>query len=257
MSAPVSVAYNADQSRVAFTLAHPKGNIITLEMVQALRAALEANAQNHRLKLLTIEGAGSDFSFGASIPEHSADRIGEVLPEMHTLIYDLLDAPAVTAAVVRGRCLGGGFELALACDFILASDDATFGLPEIALGVFPPAGSVLLPWRVGGARGAAAALTGEVRSAVEWQAAGLVHVLGPAAGLDAAVSEWFARHYEARSAASLRHAAAAVRVALASHVREVLPQVERLYLDELMGTQDAVEGIRAFMEKRPPVWTHR
>ena len=101
MSAPVSVAYNADQSRVAFTLSHPKGNIITAEIVATLRAALERDAQNHRLKVITIEGAGEDFSFGASIPEHAPDQIAAVLPEMHGLIYDLLEAPAVTAAVVR------------------------------------------------------------------------------------------------------------------------------------------------------------
>lgn len=257
MSAPVSVAYNADQSRVAFTLYHPTGNIVTAEMVGALRAALESNAQNHRLKVITIEGAGGDFSFGASIPEHAPDQIGGVLPDMHALIYDLLDAPAVTAAVVRGRCLGGGFELALACDFILCADDAVFGLPEIAIGVFPPAGSALLPFRAGTARAAHAALTGEPRGAAEWERAGLVQVLGPPSALAGAVETWYARHFARRSAAALRHAAAAVRLGLATHVREVLPQLERLYLDEVMRTQDAAEGIAAFLDKRQPQWTDR
>ena len=257
MSAPVSVAFNADQSRVAFTLFHPKGNIVTAEMVAALRSGLEAVSSNHRLKLITIEGSGADFSFGASIPEHGPDQIGRVLPEMHALIYDLLDAPAVTAAIVRGRCLGGGFELALACDFILSADDASFGLPEIALGVFPPAGSALLPARVGVARAAAAAITGEPRGAADWAGAGLVHVLARAETLGAEVDAWFDRHLRPRSAAALRHAAAAVRLGLAAHVREVLPQLERLYLDELMRTEDAVEGIAAFIARRPPSWTDR
>ena len=257
MSAPVSAAFNADQSRVAFTLFHPKGNIVTAEMVGALRSGLEAVSTNHRLKLITIEGAGADFSFGASIPEHAPDQIGTVLPEMHALIYDLLDAPAVTAAVVRGRCLGGGFELALACDFILAADDAMFGLPEIAIGVFPPAGSALLPWRAGGARATAAAITGEPRGTSDWERAGLVHALGPACELSAAVDAWFDRHLAPRSAAALRHAAAAVRLGLVTHVREALPRLERLYLDELMRTEDAVEGIAAFMAKRQPDWTDR
>jgi cyclohexa-1,5-dienecarbonyl-CoA hydratase len=257
MPAPVSAAYNADQSRLAFTLSHPKGNIVTAEMVAALRAALESNAQNHRLKVITIEGAGADFSFGASIPEHAPDQIGGVLPAMHALIYDLLEAPAVTAAVVRGRCLGGGFELALACDFILCADDAVFGLPEVAIGVFPPAGSALLPFRVGAARAAHAALTGELRGAAEWERAGLVQVLGPPAALAGAVETWYARHFAMRSAAALRHAAAAVRLGLVTHVRQVLPQLERLYLDELMGTQDAAEGIAAFLDKRQARWTNR
>jgi cyclohexa-1,5-dienecarbonyl-CoA hydratase len=257
MSAPVSVAYNADQSRAALTLYHPKGNILTAEMVAALRAAIESNSQNHRLKVITIEGAGRDFSFGASIPEHAPDQIGAVLPEMHALIYDLLDAPAVTAAVVRGRCLGGGFELALACDFILCSEDAVFGLPEIAIGVFPPAGSALLPLRAGAARATTAALTGEVRGAAAWEQAGLVQILGAAEGLAGAVETWYTRHFASRSAAALRHAAAAVRLGLATQVRDLLPQLERLYLDELMRTQDAAEGIAAFMDKRQPKWTDR
>lgn len=255
MSTPVSVAFDAHNARAAFTLFHPKGNIITAEMVRSLRTALEGIAQNPHLKLITIEGAGSDFSFGASIPEHAPDEIGRVLPELHALIYDLLDAPAPTAALVRGRCFGGGFELALACDFILAEHDATFGLPEIALGVFPPAGSVLLPARVGLAAAAPSLLTAHTVTAADWQSRGLVHLVAAAGTLDAAVSEWFASTLAPRSAAALRHGTAAMRMALQAHVRSVLPQVERLYLDDLMRTHDAVEGIAAFMAKRQPTWT--
>lgn len=255
MSTPVSVAFDAHNTRAALTLFHPKGNIITAEMVRALRTALDGIAQNPHLKLITIEGAGRDFSFGASIPEHTADEIGRVLPEMHALIYDLLDAPAPTAALVRGRCFGGGFELALACDFILAEQGATFALPEIALGVFPPAGSVLLPWRVGLARAASTLMTGETVSAEEWHSRGLLHLLAGPGELDRAVDEWFAKAFAPRSAAALRHGVAAMRTGLQSHVRAVLPEVERLYLDDLMRTHDAVEGIAAFMAKRRPTWT--
>src|SRR5207249_934184 len=102
MSAPVTVAFNRDRSRAAFRLFHPKGNILTREMVQALQSALESIEPNPHLKLITIEGDGPDFSFGASVPEHAPDEIARVLPEMHALIERLLDAPAVTAAVVRG-----------------------------------------------------------------------------------------------------------------------------------------------------------
>ena len=257
MSAPVSVAFNHDRSRAAFTLFHDKGNIITAEMVAALRAALESIADNPHLKLITIAGAGADFSFGASIPEHAPDRIGGVLPQMHQLIYDLLDAPAVTGAVVRGRCLGGGFELALACDFIFAADGAVFGLPEIALGVFPPAGSALLPLRVGAARATRALLTGQSRPAAEWRDAGLVDFLVPAETLDAEVDRWFAAHLATRSAVALRFAAAAARTDLVGRVRQTLPELERLYLEDVMRTQDAAEGVAAFMARRPPDWKNR
>jgi cyclohexa-1,5-dienecarbonyl-CoA hydratase len=254
---PVSVAFDQAQSRAAFTLHHPRGNIITADMVGALRWALESVSENPHLKLITIEGSGADFSFGASIPEHVPGEIDRVLPEMHALIYELLDARAPTAAVVRGRCFGGGFELALACDFIFASESATFALPEIALGVFPPAASVLLPLRVGAAFAARTVLTGETRTAAAWQDAGLVHATAPAAELSTHVDEWFASTLAPLSAAALRHAAAAVRATLTARVRETLPQLERLYLDELMRTHDAVEGIEAFMAKRAPRWTDR
>lgn len=255
MTTPVSVAFDARHSRAAFTLFHPKGNIVTADMVASLRTALEGIGDNPHLKLITIEGAGKDFSFGANIPEHAPDEIGRVLPDMHALIYDLLDAPAPTAALVRGRCFGGGFELALACDFILAEEDAAFALPEIALGVFPPAASALLPARIGLARAAASLLTGATVSAREWHTRGLVQLLAAPGTLDVAVTEWFAGAIAPHSAAALRHAVAAMRMSLQAQVGELLPQIERLYLDDLMRTQDAVEGIAAFMAKRPPVWT--
>lgn len=253
----LTAGFNRNQTRAAFRLSHPTGNILTMEIVGALRSALESAAQNPHLKLLTIEGEGPDFSYGASIPEHAPDRIGRVLPEMHALIGDLLEFPAATGAVVRGRCLGGGFELALACDFIFAAEDAVFGLPEVTLGVFPPAAAVLLPVRAGAARATRAILTGEAGPAASWADAGLVTLVAPSPDLEGAVAAWFDRHLAPKSAAALRHAAAAARTSLVAAVRSALPDLERLYLDELMRTHDAVEGIEAFMEKRPPRWHDR
>ena len=255
MNGSVAIAFDKDRTRAAFTFSHPKGNIITVDMIEALSAGLESAAANPHLKLVTITGGGPDFSFGASIPEHAADQIGRVLPAMHALILDLLDTPAVTAAVVRGRCLGGGFELALACDVIFAAEDALFGLPEVALGVFPPAASVLLPLRVGSARATRALVTGATATVHHWEDAGLVELISRPEALDTAVDEWYSTHVAPRSAAALRHAAAAARHVLASEVRRSLPDLERLYLDRLMRTRDAEEGIAAFLEKRTPRWS--
>jgi len=250
----VNVRFNTEQTRACFTVSNPKGNVITADIVSALRAGLESIARNPHLKLVTIEGDGVDFSFGASLPEHAPDRIGDVLPEMHALIDEMLEAPAVTAAVVRGRCLGGGFELALACDFIFAEMDATFGLPEVALGVFPPAAAALLPPRVGYARATQAIITGEPLSADHWMSYGLIDLLAHPGELDGAVDHWFSVHLAPRSATALRYAAAAARAGLQAHVRATLPVLERLYLDDLMRTHDAGEGIAAFLAKRKPVW---
>ena len=254
---PLQVSFTEDHSRAAFRLFHPKGNIITAEMVAALTQALDSLNDSPHLKLLTLEGAGSDFSFGASIPEHAPGPIDRVLPEMHALIQALLDFPAVTAAIVRGRCLGGGFELALACDFVFAERDAVFGLPEIALGVFPPAAAALLPARVGLARATSAILSGASRPAEDWLRFGLVEQISEPGAIAADIDAWFELHLRARSAAALRHATAAARLALRQHTAAILPELERLYLGDLMGTADAAEGVAAFLAKRAPRWLDR
>jgi cyclohexa-1,5-dienecarbonyl-CoA hydratase len=257
VTSPVAISTDVSGARASIRLFHPKGNIITADMIGALGRALDEIAGRPQVKLVTIEGTGADFSFGASIPEHAPGEIERVLPRTHALIETLLACPAPTAALVRGRCLGGGFEIALACDFIFAESSATFGLPEIALGVFPPAACALLPARVGTSRAARAILTGAPQSAREWHEAGLVTFVSADGALAADADRWFADHLVPRSSEALRHAAGATRLALRNQVRAVLPELERLYLDVLMKTADAREGVAAFLEKRPPHWTDR
>jgi cyclohexa-1,5-dienecarbonyl-CoA hydratase len=256
MTPPVTLVINPDRSRAAVRLFHSKGNLITIAMIEALAEGLVALGGEPHLKLITIEGDGRDFSFGASIPEHAPGEIERVLPEAHRLTMALLDAPAPTAAIVRGRCLGGGFEVALACDLIFAADSATFGLPEVTLGVFPPAAAALLPARVGTARATAAILSGASVPAAEWLAAGLVTAVAPEADLANAVERWFDAYLASKSATALRYASRAARASLKREVAALLPELERLYLDDLMRTKDAREGIAAFLEKRAPRWTH-
>jgi cyclohexa-1,5-dienecarbonyl-CoA hydratase len=254
---PVHIAFDAGRTRASIRLFHPKGNIVTAAMIRALGEALDDLAGEPRLTLLTIEGVGHDFSFGASIPEHAPGAIEHVLPQAHALIERLIDLPCVTAALVRGRCLGGGFEIALACDFIFAEQSAVFGLPEIALGVFPPAASVLLPARVGTARASGALLTGATSTAAEWHAAGLVAVMSADGHLAGDVDRWFEATLAPRSAEALRYAVVAARSLLRQSVRTQLPALERLYLDDLMKSEDAREGVAAFLAKRRPEWNHR
>ena len=233
---------------------HPKGNVLTMAVMRELRGALARVADAPGTKLVTIAGAGDHFSYGASVEEHRSGAIDAALTELHALVRELLAVFVPTACVVRGRCLGGAFELALACDVIFADRTALFGSPEIALGVFPPVAAALLPWHVGSPRAARAVITGDVQSAEQWAATGLVELV--ADDLDAAVDRWFEAHLAARSAAALGVAAHAVREGTRQHLDRVLPALERLYLDRLMHTKDAVEGIEAFLGKRPPVWSH-
>jgi cyclohexa-1,5-dienecarbonyl-CoA hydratase len=233
----------------------PKANIISIAVMRELRGALAQVTPASGVKLVTLEGAGDHFSFGASVEEHRPGVIEVALAELRGTIEALLAVPAPTAAVVRGRCLGGGFELALACDLMFASTTATLGVPEITLGVFPPAAAALLPVRVGASRAAGAVLTGTALPATAWATTGLLELTAAPAELDAAVEHWFDAHLAPLSAAALRCAAIASRTTVRRQVETVLPELERLYLDTLMHTKDAVEGIEAFIAKRPPVWS--
>ncbi len=231
-----------------------RGNLLSLDLVRAIGQALHALESERGIKWLTIEGNGGEFSFGARIQEHTPESMRTVLPETHRIIKRLLTFPAPTAALVEGRCLGGGFELALACDDIIALETATFGLPEIRLAAFPPAAAALLPVRVGSSRATRAIVTGQSQDARYWHDAGLLSMVAPQAGLMDAAAAWFDAHLAPHSAIALSHAVVAARATLRAQAEPALDRAERDYLSGLLTTEDAVEGVKAFLEKRAPNW---
>jgi cyclohexa-1,5-dienecarbonyl-CoA hydratase len=230
----------------------PRANILDLEMIEALRAAVaEADVQGG-LKALILEGAGDHFSFGASVHEHKPGDIDRVLPRFHDLFRALIDFSRPLIAVVRGNCLGGGLELAAFCNWIFASPEARFGLPEVKLGVFAPVGSLVLTERVGRPAAEALCVTGQVLPAEEALEANLVdHIAEDPAE---AARAWIEQNLLPQSAVALRFAMRAVREPMREHFLRQLNELERLYLQDLMSTQDAREGIAAFLEKRNPRW---
>jgi cyclohexa-1,5-dienecarbonyl-CoA hydratase len=245
-----------DEGKVARVyLADPRSNIVDLAMMQDLTEILDGLADRRDLVAVVLGAEGPNFSFGASVPEHLPDQIGRALAGLHGLIGRLLELPAPTIAAVRGQCLGGGLELVLACDLILAEETARLGVPEIKLGVFPPAAAALLPLRLGSSRAAALILTGTTWTGTEAAAAGLVTHLALDGDLDRALNVWLGKEFLHRSPTGLLHAARAVRRSAQRAVAEQLPELERQYLDELMAEPDAVEGIRAFLDKREPLWS--
>jgi cyclohexa-1,5-dienecarbonyl-CoA hydratase len=237
------------------TLAAPKANILDKAMMLGIDAALDELGTQKNLKAIVLAGAGAHFSFGASIEDHLPDRIADTLMLLRNLLLKMAAAPAPMIAAVRGQCLGGGFELALACDLIVAEESAQLGLPEIKLGVFPPAGAALLPVRVGSGRAAEMVLTGTSWTANQAAAAGLVSKVFFSGDLETQLGAWLESDFLPRSAAALRFAAQASRRPLVRALEIDLPALERLYLDQLMGQPDAVEGVLAFMEKRQPHWS--
>jgi cyclohexa-1,5-dienecarbonyl-CoA hydratase len=232
----------------------PPGHLLSLELVRALGKALHDLESIPGIKWLTVEGRGGEFSFGAKIQEHEPSMMATVLPETHRVIKRLLAFPSPTAALVEGRCLGGGFELALACDDIIATDGATFGLPEIRLAAFPPAAAALLPPRVGASRATRAIVTGQLQSAAYWHDAGLLSMVAPSASLLDAAGSWFDTHLSPHSSVALSHAVAAARLTLRAQAEPALDTAERDYLAGLLKTDDAIEGVQAWLQKRAPNW---
>jgi cyclohexa-1,5-dienecarbonyl-CoA hydratase len=234
-------------------LDRPKGNVIDLEMIAAIRARLaELSADPGPAKLLIFEGAGEHFSFGASVEEHLPGRVAELLPAFHGLFRDLEALGVPTAALVRGQCLGGAFELALWCGVIFCEPSARFGLPETKLGVFPPLAPIALPWRVPGARATQVILSGDTYDAQGAAAWGLVDRCTSDAG--PALVQWFDERLAGKSAVAVRMAWRAARRMLSRALAIDLPELERLYLEELMAHRDPVEGLTAFLGRRPPIW---
>lgn len=225
-------------------LAAPKANVLDQVMVSELDAIFASLEERRDLHAIVLEADGPHFSFGASVEEHLPEQIEGALARLGALLRRVAAAPAPTIASVQGQCLGGGFELVLACDLIVAHEDAQFAAPEIKLGVFPPAASALLPVRIGVAGASALILTGASWSAEQALQHGLVARIG-------AVDDFLAEAFLPRSPSALRHAARAVRSSVVRALEDELPKMDRLYLDELMREPGAADGIRAFLQKKP------
>ncbi len=250
--ARLEFAHDGQVARI--TLAAPKANILDRVMMSDLQAIFEELTSRRDLKAIVVAGEGPSFSYGASVPEHLPDQIAATLEQLHSLLLAAARAPAPTIAAVRGQCLGGGFELVLACDLVMAEVNAQFGCPEIKLGVFPPAASALLPVKVGLGWASSMVLTGASWSGTTAAQCGLVSRVTAVEGLDCDLEEWLEADFLPRSAAALRHAAHAIRQPLLRALEEELPVLERMYLDDLMKEPDAIEGIHAFLDKRQPHW---
>jgi cyclohexa-1,5-dienecarbonyl-CoA hydratase len=252
---PVRVEREADGALRRVVLTGGRGNVLDRAMVDALAEVARDVRDDPRVKAVVLEGAGAHFCYGASVAEHLPGEVAGMLARFHALFGRLLEGDVVWLAAVRGRCLGGGLELAAFCHRVFAAPDAVLGQPEVALGVFAPVASAFLPERVGRAAAEDLCLTGRTVGAAEALAMGLVDEVAdhPAA----AALAWARTHLLPRSASSLRHAVRAVRWDLARDFPRRLAELERFYLDRLMATEDAVEGLRAFLEKRPATWRDR
>jgi cyclohexa-1,5-dienecarbonyl-CoA hydratase len=259
MTSPLRAWRERDGRLLRVRLSRPKANVLDAEMVAALDEAFSVAARPDgdapALRGVLLDAEGPHFSFGASVEEHLPERCADMLRGFHALLLRMLELPVPLLVAVKGQCLGGGLELACAGGPIFAGRDAKLGQPEIALGVFAPAASCLLPERIGPAAAEELLLSGRSVGAEEALRLGLVSAVVDDA--EAAALAWFDAHLAARSASSLGFAVRAARAGLVERVRAKLAGLEALYLDRLMRTHDAGEGLTAFLEKRAARWEDR
>ncbi len=253
--APLEIRRERNGRLSRLRLNRPKANVIDAEMIAALDAAFAGVAENPDILAVLLDHAGAHFSFGASVEEHLPERCAAMIEALHALIKRMLACPVPILVAVRGQCLGGGLEVAMAGSLIFVAPDAMLGQPEIKLAVFAPAASCLLPRLV--ARCHAEDLLYSGRGVSGARAAEIGLAASAAVDPEAAALAYFDDHLAGLSASTLHLAVEAARGGFRDEVAADLDRVETLYLETLMRTHDAVEGLKAFVEKRPARWEHR
>ncbi len=255
MSRNPSIKITETPGALRIVLARPPLNVLDVEMMKEINGAVESIRLNPEIKALVIAAEGRAFCAGVSVEEHLDARAGEMLMTFDRIFRYLHALPCATVAAVHGAALGGGAELAAFCDVVIAAEDAKIGQPEINVGVFPPIAALHYPKRIGQARTLQMLLGGEILGAREAERIGLIDRVVPAEQLEAAVDDTV-RKFTGKSSAVLAVTRRAV-LGSTDEFERALDELEELYMNQLMQCQDATEGLRAFLEKRQPVWSNR
>jgi cyclohexa-1,5-dienecarbonyl-CoA hydratase len=235
-------------------LANPPLNVIDIPMMEELTQALAEIEGEFEISTILITAEGKAFSAGVDVAAHTPERIGEMLEKFHGVIRGLVATKKVTIAAVYGHCLGGGAELAMVCDFVYTIESAQWGFPEINLGCYPPVACTALAALVGQKRAAELILTGRTINGTEAAEIGLATRAVADGQLESAVSECIQRLGQF-SPAALAITKKASYAWDSVHFDKGLARAEKIFLEELMRTADAQEGVRAFLEKREPRWS--
>jgi len=247
-----SFALSHGEQILTVTLDAPKANVLDQQMMTEIIQIVSDKATNPTVKALVFQGEGPHFSFGASVQEHQKEFVADMLKLFHKMMRLLIETSKPMFALVRGNCLGGGLELAALCHWIFASEDAMFGQPEINLAVFPPVASLILPHRIGQSHADDLVVSGRTIDAQTALRMGLVHTVS--AQPDSDLEAFISKHILPKSRTALEFAARTSRYEMTQAFLRHIEELEKIYVEELMQTDDANEGIRAFLEKRKPVW---
>ncbi|MBW7860582.1 MAG: enoyl-CoA hydratase/isomerase family protein [Rhodocyclaceae bacterium] len=249
--------YQLDAGLITITIDRPPYNVLDIALMEELNHALDQAAKEESAKVLMITSAGEKvFSAGVDVMDHTPDKVVQMIDVFHGILKRLMVFPLPTVAALNGSAMGGGCELAIACDMVVAAEGTKIGQPEIKLGVFPPIAAILMPKIVSLPKVMELLLGGGLIDAAEAERLGMVNRVVPRESFRADARA-FVEQFLSLSRVALIYTKRAIREASGKPFFEALFTVEQIYLKELMATADAVEGLNAFMEKRKPVWTDR
>ena len=248
------IALSTEEQVARLTLHNPPLNVIDIPMMEELSQALTDFESRPEISTVVISGSDKAFSVGVDVAAHTPEKIEQMLTKFHAVIRALVSTKKITLAQVEGHCLGGGAELAMVCDIVITSPTAIWGFPEIRLGCYPPVACTALAALVGQKRAAELIFTGRTMNGNDAAQIGLATRV--ASDVDAALEESLS-DLRNLSPAALAITKKAFYAWDAMHFDKGLARAERLYFDDLMKTEDAREGINAFLEKRPPHWKGR
>ena len=252
-----NIVFETKESNAFLTINRPPLNILNISVMEEINEVLNSIVGNKEIKVLVISSSGEKaFSAGVDVADHTEDKVEKMLQVFHDIFRNLSKLDQVTVAALKGLTLGGGCEIALFCDLIIAADNLKIGQPEIKLSVLPPVALLILPRLVGLKKASELLLTGKTIDAVEAEKIGLVNKVVPLASFDSEL-ESFIQPFTELSLVGLKYSKKGIRLGLETTFLDGLERIEKTYLEELMASEDAREGLKAFMEKRKPLWKNR
>jgi cyclohexa-1,5-dienecarbonyl-CoA hydratase len=252
-----NIIFNIKEDKAYITINRPPVNILDIKTMEEINDALDSLRGNNDIKVLIFSGSGEKaFSAGVDVADHTEDKMEKMLEVFHDIFRKMSKLDQVTVASLKGLTLGGGCEVALFCDLIFAADNVKIGQPEIQLAVFPPIALLILPRLVGLKKASELLLTGKVISAAEAERMGLINKVVPLESFDEEL-ENFIKPISQLSLVGIKYSKKGINLGLYTSFSDGLEKIEKIYIEELMTSEDPHEGLKAFLEKRKPDWKNK
>jgi len=252
-----NITFEIKDDTAYLTINRPPVNVLNIAAMKDMNDAITSLIGNTDVKILVITGTGEKaFSAGVDVSDHTEDKVEEMIQVFHDIFRNMAKLDQVTVAAVKGLTLGGGCEVAIFCDLIFAADNLKIGQPEIKLAVLPPIALLVMPQFIGMRRASDLLLTGKIIESSEALDIGLVNKVVPLDSFETELEE-FLKPIKELSFIGLKYSKKGMYLGLTADFLSRLEQIEKIYLDDLMSTADAHEGLQAFLEKRPPVWKNK